>query len=901
MADSQLDGSPAIGTVTDEHSSGDSSNTNPNDEESWQNFKIIKSTHKNDNEHEYNVSLKDSQISIIGDTWVRTEKGDSYFLDRVIIVSKSNLLERYSQDFDKLIFEDIIASTVKETDMFAPIFQIMYGKDLKNVISESNFVDLLMNMYDLEMEIDFDVFKQFIEETIKPKKEVCSKMFKLYSFMLNCRVFDESFDYLLPTVSRYFSDRLLEACKMKAFSSVPYEGIFLILSHRNEDESQNEAESKIIGRICAEWICHEFKKRIDKLIKLVNATKHRYGIFHYCSTDEKGSIVSSLKQIDKSLRVQKVEECFNELLYYDGEITFDSSKLTDDVVPHESRIRIINVIDQPRRWAMLLEKGRFCDVIIDVQGFPYKLHRIKLLLSSPFFYDLFTKDNESPDSTIDGKSESDEIPMETYTLDEVDAEAFEKIIRYIYEGEIEITSGYLMINLLKASKFLQMDDLYEKCYSWFLNSGHKIPSIIFDLFEFLCENDVNSKLYKLVTLRIHAVWPKYDVTAFKRISLKALKEIVALPKLSMNTSDEVIDQCSEWIFHDIEKRYSLMYEIAKSINRNFAMKMKPLKLISPENSVEYSVKWVKEQLLAILKSTALVFVPLKYDSGLKNEQRPRFIGTRTDGSLCIMDEYFSEIVSISPKTLPVYSTQTSISIDRQSAAMIDDKLFVLFNVGVKFYFYVYLLASKKFISLATDDRLNSSFEYVILNINNSVYYVDGATVLQYCFHLNRWITFSELKSNKVWMASDGKIMYQMFLKKSTQQVSSSEDLKIEYYDFKQGMLAELPDVPAVDQPSLVDVEGREKCDNLPISVNVIGKDFCVLFKRKTYFFHWKTQTWSSIDNLYEDFSTFTERDQNILFISAEHGVLLYSPVLKEWIADQKLNKFNSVSAIHMVM
>ncbi|XP_065216029.1 uncharacterized protein LOC135842476 [Planococcus citri] len=902
MADSQLDKSTIDTTTTtdsDNHSSGDVPAVTPVDD-SWQNFKITKSTDANDNEHDFKLLLETPRKSILGDTWICTEKGDKYYLDRAVLASKSNYLARLSEGNVKVDMGAMIMSIIHEDDMLSPIIEVMYGKDLKSVICESNFVDLLKNMCHLEMQIDLDVFKEFIEDTIIPKKEFCHEMIELYFFLLSSRVVEEcKCDYLLPTVSQYFSNRLFDAYKVKEFLFMPFEGLLRILLHRNKDKYQDE---DFVGRVCAEWICHDFKNRVNQLIKLVNATKHRHGVFRYCHVNEEQSqsTIDFLKKIDENLRMQQLKKYFNELYHYYGDITFDCSQLADEI-SDEFQYRIINIIDLPSRWATFLKEGRFCDVIIDVHGFPCKLHRIKLLSASPFFYDLFTKNNKSLGSTVNEKSEKDKSIMETHTFDEIDAVAFEKIIDYIYEGEIEITSQDLIINLLQASDFLKIDDLYEKCRSWLLDAENEldITGDFFDLFHYLYENERNSDLHVVVVNRILEEWPNFEDNAFKNISLEVLKEIVAIPELEMETSYEVVNVCSKWIFHDMEKRCHHMYEIAKAANRNYTVKIDLPKSEPLENSVDYSLDCVKKSFTEILQSTALV--PSTCDPFFKYDQKPRFIGVKIEGALSIMDEYFNEIVCINLKGLPTYATQPGTSINRHSATIIDDKLFVLFNIDEEFYFSVYLPAmkSQKFISLATDARMDSSVEYAIFTCNDEVFYSAGIHIHKYCFHLNRWITHRKPRSDdgKKWFTSDGKLRFAISLRKQ-ENLGWSNVLRAYVYDYQTKKTKWLPILPVT--PSLV-VKEPEKWDNLPIKVNVIKNDLCVLFKSKTFFFHWKSQTWSSIDNLYEDFTTFTERADDILFISTKNGAQLYSPTDKKWIADQKLDNFESISAVHTIM
>ena len=298
---------------------------------------------------------------------------------------------------------------------------------------------------------------------------------------------------------------------------------------------------------------------------------------------------------------------------------------------------IANCIDENRRWSEFLENKHFCDVMINVQGTVFELHRVKLS-EFKYFYDLFLDKNCNSTSR-------------KYSFNNVDSITFERIIHYIYKGEIRNISDTQMLGLLKASKFFQMDELYKNCCSSICENVSDLTylsSETFALFQFACDNERFNSLYNTLVKRIREhLWPHLtEHTRFRDIPFETLKEILAMPRMAITGSYEILDQCTEWIFHDIDERYRLIVEVAKAIKRCYTMDLEQIKIELPPDSTDYSRKYIHDQLERILSSASLL--PSKVDVTLEENQKPRFVILTNNGNMTVANINFDKVVAFGP-------------------------------------------------------------------------------------------------------------------------------------------------------------------------------------------------------------------------------------------------------------
>ena len=93
-----------------------------------------------------------------------------------------------------------------------------------------------------------------------------------------------------------------------------------------------------------------------------------------------------------------------------------------------------------------LADGKYCDVNIRIDGKSFKCHRLVLSAASEYFDTMFSEHSR-------GKY---------FTLEEVDAEIFEEVVRYVYTGDVILTEGNVL-GVLRASQFYKLLGVEELC------------------------------------------------------------------------------------------------------------------------------------------------------------------------------------------------------------------------------------------------------------------------------------------------------------------------------------------------------------------------------------------------------------------------------------------------------
>ncbi|XP_065202502.1 uncharacterized protein LOC135832897 [Planococcus citri] len=915
----ETDVKPSSNTSCTEHATHP--NLNENSSQTWKNFTVKMNEsidHRNIRINCSKLLKKFSQTSILGDICFNI-RGKKYLFDRVILALRSKYLRFFfeihaPQGKDEQLIGQRLSEHLKGGNrLIDTFFGIVYGKaDLNSTINVNNYLILFHNVFQMEMEIDLRIIKNLIEKTAA-NVESYHDIIYLQNYL---SAFDNHHNYLLPTVAKFLSDHLhiyREVCTKIVLEK---ELFILILLHK----TNSLQEKYTIGRICAEWICQDFKTRIIHLKDLVNAVKYRFDLLPYCDLNP-DLMMRSLEKISAPNvpGIPEVTKYFNELLSYDGKVSYElPSNLKIELCKVDSQEHICNPIDETAAWKTFLKDEFLCDVAINVQGTIFKLHRIKLLSASRYFYNLFIPIGIHTQRISTMRPQK--APMQEYSIDQIDPVTFKTIIRYIYYEDVEITSLTQLMSLYKGSKFLQLDQLFETCASKMSEMARNSPVYLFEIFLFVCEmNDKYSDMYNKLVKQIINSWLKLgEHPQFKDVSLLVLQEIIKLPELKIDHPDQILDLCSKWIYHDVKNRYEFIIEIAKTINRNLMTDIEP-SLETPSNSDNYSQQYIKNQLIRILSSATLI--PSVVDCSLNNEdEKPRFIlkcskkvknepGERelqtvsechSNVELLNDEAHFLTVVDMNFNKI-VQLAQVGINAQWQSSAtMIDSRLFILFNINDQFHFQVYHFPTNTMISLATNVKMNSRFKYTILNCNGEVYFCTDEILLKYCVELNRWITFlNGTRTENSLYTSDGNKLYKTFVERELN--SNNYVNKSSFFDFTLKTWTSMPDIP-ISVKVTRDAEGSLKFCNIPSQVNVINQDLSVLFESQTLVFHNVSQKWSNIENSCKSMVQFTNHGRDILYLSRENEVHLFSPTLNEWSVVQKLPAdVDRIVAIHVIM
>ena len=191
----------------------------------------------------------------------------------------------------------------------------------------------------------------------------------------------------------------------------------------------------------------------------------------------------------------------------------------------------------------------FCDLSIQVQGTTIQVHRFVMAAGSQYFRSLFTSGmKESSSNVVD--------------LDCCSAEVMEKIVAYLYEGEIKLGNGDV-IDILKASEYLLLPTLKGSC------ELHIVKNIkshdLFPLMQ-LAEDYSLSKLHNAAKRILLANFTPMSQSRsdFPTLSLANLKDIVGDDDV-WATDIDLLDAVLLWTRHDTDARVAFLPELLKLV------------------------------------------------------------------------------------------------------------------------------------------------------------------------------------------------------------------------------------------------------------------------------------------------------------------------------------------------
>ncbi|KAL6954083.1 hypothetical protein U1Q18_050466, partial [Sarracenia purpurea var. burkii] len=235
---------------------------------------------------------------------------DVYHLDRLQLALKSDYFEKlFTEDFlEKRC--DLIELPFMDSDTFSAIVDVIYGKELKSVITSENCISLLMAMDYLQMGIDLKVFASFLKEKAGDELSSNANILKLYSFIVG----NQNFKALLPSVFQYLGSHLQNVRGYEEFHSLPLEHFVEIISAGKL--SRNIEWVREFSEICVQWICFDWKNRLPHIFKLVNAA--RCSLRFACDVNDK-KLHINLHNMSQEMKREKVLGYFQRLLLYKGE------------------------------------------------------------------------------------------------------------------------------------------------------------------------------------------------------------------------------------------------------------------------------------------------------------------------------------------------------------------------------------------------------------------------------------------------------------------------------------------------------------------------------------------------------------------------------------------------------
>ncbi|KAM3866016.1 actin-binding protein IPP [Diretmus argenteus] len=221
----------------------------------------------------------------------------------------------------------------------------------------------------------------------------------------------------------------------------------------------------------------------------------------------------------------------------------------------------------------------FCDVGLRVGCRVFRVHRLVLAASSPYFSALFSG----------GMREVDE---EEVQIQGVEAEVFEILLDFIYTGLINVTVENVQ-ELMVAADMLQLSEVVSICGEFL--KGHMDPSNCVGIFQFL-EQIACMDMLEFTENYIHVHFLEVCVTdEFWGLSKDQLMTLLRSEELRIEDEYQVFTAAMEWVLQDVAKRKKNVVEVLDPVR---------FPLLSPQRLFKY-IEGVSDFSLRVALQTLL--------------------------------------------------------------------------------------------------------------------------------------------------------------------------------------------------------------------------------------------------------------------------------------------------------
>ncbi|XP_065209305.1 uncharacterized protein LOC135837834 [Planococcus citri] len=736
---------------------------------------------------------------------------DVYYLDKFQLASKSDYFEKLLIEYSDQQECISIELSVMDTKTFSTIADIIYGQSLKSVLDKFNYVDLIMAMDYLQMEIDLQTCKKFIKFL-----NLNDKIFKLYNFVRD----NPNLQCLLPSVFDYISNHLADMRNNKEFSSLPFDHIMRIILTKtiwSGNSKTTKSDVLKVCQVCSEWICADLENRLPHVAKLVNAVKRRLRYMNGVKDDDCNTMLS---EITEKINPEVMAKIFYKLLMCNGDI----NRVHDLSLPEDRKRKRSTSpkANQRKKLAKLIENNYFYDIVVNVGEKTYKLHRFKLNSASGYFAKkISTKKSNSSDVQCAEVSTQQSNKIETYSLQDVDQTTFDMIVEYLYYDELRLTSETIT-RVLRAAKFLKMKKVFNTCISWMKTHIDEVCANVLIIDNCMSTSWIVDNIEEIVS-RFLTIPETDDTLVICLITFEMLEDLLLSSTHCCDNPHQIVDACSKWIFHDVKNRYHLIPEIALAINRN----RNCYKIEASTDLINCSSEQlIRDELWKILRCTSLIPSAStdKMPKVVKKKWKevPVFVAlSKNLTTIHVSNADLEEIDSLCLSELLELGIRRSDGIS-VAATLLDDNLFIALFSSFSLnrdllWFSAYNLSSKKFISLNNclqlEERNNcyhSTNTSWLFNCRGQVYCCfKRGNVLKYSIELNRWMKFSEKPvfpdespkddRNDVWFTSDGNTLYRLYANfiPEVQNPSVFNTILryvVEEFDFQQNVWLSLSDM-----------------------------------------------------------------------------------------------------------
>lgn len=197
----------------------------------------------------------------------------------------------------------------------------------------------------------------------------------------------------------------------------------------------------------------------------------------------------------------------------------------------------------------LYENRELIDVTLTCGSREFKCHKSILAVSSPYFMAMFSHD------MLERRSNS-------VKLKDIDADTLERILEYIYSGEIHLTEGNVQ-NILSTSNIFQLDKLKYGCESFMMKHITKTNCI--EVYFFAKAHACTDLAKKSREMICTFFTDLCSLDEFLVLPTENLIEIIRDDELNVENEEEVYIACLSWLNYDLEERQDSIAKLMSNV------------------------------------------------------------------------------------------------------------------------------------------------------------------------------------------------------------------------------------------------------------------------------------------------------------------------------------------------
>ena len=194
------------------------------------------------------------------------------------------------------------------------------------------------------------------------------------------------------------------------------------------------------------------------------------------------------------------------------------------------------------------DDGLLTDVVLVASGREVKAHKAILAACSPYFCAMFTGFDEKNKSRV--------------TLQDVDPQALEILVNYVYTSEVEVTEENVQ-TLLPAANLMQLSDVKEACCEFLLNQLH--PTNCLGIKSFADMHGCIELLAATNTYIESHFSEVLDCDEFYALEHSQVCNLIASDTITVPSEEKVYESVISWVKHDMDSRGSHLPELMEFV------------------------------------------------------------------------------------------------------------------------------------------------------------------------------------------------------------------------------------------------------------------------------------------------------------------------------------------------